>query len=121
MWKEPRTPRASHLRQRKFEIIKHLPALADQLPGTFTFGYTRCGKPNCRCAGGKGHPAWTLTYMINGEHHADRIPEEWAEEVRRRVAAGRAFQDAVREVFTTNVQLLQLARGQEKKRKKKKR
>src|SRR5215831_13600000 len=54
MWKEPRTSDASRLRQRKFEIIRHLPPLADQLPGTLTLGYTRCGKPNCRCARGKG-------------------------------------------------------------------
>jgi hypothetical protein len=121
MWKEPRTPRASRLRKRKFQIIEHLPALAEQLPGTLTFSHIRCGKVNCHCARGQGHPAWTLTYMINGEHHADRIPAEWAEEVRRRVAAGRAFQDAVREVLSANVQLLLLAREQEKKRKKTKR
>ena len=121
MWKEPRTSDASRLRQRKFEIIRHLPPLADQLPGTLTLGYTRCGKPNCRCARGKGHPAWTLTYMIDGEHHTDRIPGEWAEEVQRRVAAGREFQDAVREVLAANVKLLVLARRQEKKQKKKKR
>jgi hypothetical protein len=114
MWKEPRTPRASRLRQRKFEIIRHLPQLVDQLPGTLTLSYTRCGKPTCRCARGEGHAAWSLTYMLHGERHS-------AEEVERRVCAGREFQDAVREVLAANAQLLQLARQQEKKAKKKKR
>ena len=121
MWKEPRTPRASRLRQRKFEIIRHLPQLVDQLPGTLTLSYTRCGKPTCRCARGKGHPAWSLTYMLRGERHVDRIPAAWAEEVQRRVRAGREFQDAVREVLAANAQLLLLARQQEKKARKKKR
>jgi hypothetical protein len=121
MWKEPHSPQASRLRQRKFEILHHLPRLADQLPGTLTHSYTRCGKSNCRCARGKGHPTWSLTYMIDGERHVDRIPAEWAEEVRRQVAAGREFQEAVREVLAANAQLLVLARQQEKKRKKKKR
>ena len=121
MWKRQHTPQASRLRQRKFEIIRHLPPLADQLPGTLTLSYTRCGKPACRCVSGKGHPAWTLTYMINGERHTDRVPAEWAEEVQRRVAAGREFQEAVREVLAANAQLLVLARKQEKKLKKKKR
>lgn len=121
MWKEPRTSHASRLRQRKFEIIRRLPPLAEQLPGTLTLSYTRCGKSNCRCSRGKGHPAWTLTYMIAGERHTDRVPAEWAEEVRQRVAAGREFQDAVREVLAANAQLLMLARQQEKKQKKKKR
>jgi hypothetical protein len=58
--------------------------------------------------------------MIDGERHVDRIPAAWAEEVRRGVAAGRKFQDAVREVLAANVQLLVLARRQEKKLKKKK-
>lgn len=120
MWKEPRTPQASRLRQRKFEVIQHFPRPADQLPGTLTRSYTRCGKPTCRCASGKGHPAWSLTYMINGERHVERIPSQWAEEVRRRVRAGRKFQDAVREVLAANAQLLVLAKKQERQQQQKK-
>lgn len=119
--KEPRTPQASRLRQRKFEILRHLPRLADQLPGALTLSYTRCGKPTCRCVRSKGHPAWSLTYMIRGERHVDRIPAEWAQEVQHRVAAGREFQDAVRDVLAANAQLLRLAKGQKRKGKKKKR
>jgi hypothetical protein len=120
MWKEPRTPRASRLRQRKFEVIQHFPRPADQLPGTLTRSYTHCGKPTCRCANGKGHPAWSLTYMINGERHVERIPSQWAEEVRRRVQAGREFQDAVREVLAANAQLLVLAKKQAQQQQQKK-
>lgn len=120
MWREVHTPKASRLRQRKFALLHDLPQLADQLSGTLTHSYTRCGKPTCRCAHGKGHAAWSLTYMIQGRRHVERIPAEWAEEVERRVAAGRELQDAVREVLAANVQLLVLAKQQEKKRKKKK-
>jgi hypothetical protein len=58
--------------------------------------------------------------MIDGERHVERIPSQWAEEVQRRVEAGREFQDAIREVLAANAQLLVLARQQEKKLKKKK-
>jgi hypothetical protein len=58
--------------------------------------------------------------MINGERHVERIPSQWAEEVRRRVRAGREFQDAVREVLAANAQLLVLAKKQEQQQKKKK-
>src|SRR5262245_44160217 len=118
MWKAPHTPEASRLRQRKFALIERLPQLADQLAGTLTRSYTRCGKPPCRCAQGKGHPAWSLTYMVNGQRQVERIPAQWAREVERRVAAGRELQDAVKEVLTANVQLLVLAKHQEQKRKK---
>jgi len=58
--------------------------------------------------------------MIDGERHVERIPSQWAEEVRRRVHAGREFQDAVREVLAANAQLLVLAKKQEQQQKKKK-
>jgi hypothetical protein len=50
--------------------------------------------------------------MANGKKRVERIPKEWVEEVRRRVEAGREFQDAVREVLTANAELLVLRRKQ---------
>jgi hypothetical protein len=58
--------------------------------------------------------------MVQGKKQVQHIPKEWVEEVRRRVAAGREFQDAVREVLAANVQLLVLAKKQEQQQKKKK-
>jgi hypothetical protein len=57
--------------------------------------------------------------MVKRQRHVERIPREWVEEVQRRVAAGREFQDAVREVLAANAQLLVLARQQRKKKKRK--
>jgi hypothetical protein len=58
--------------------------------------------------------------MVNGKKRTQHIPKEMIEDVNKRVASGREFQDAVREVLAANAQLLVLAQ-QEKKRKKKKR
>jgi len=57
--------------------------------------------------------------MVKGQRHVERIPRDWVEDVQRRVAAGREFQDAVREVLAANAQLLVLARQQRKKKKRK--
>jgi hypothetical protein len=52
----------------------------------------------------------------------ERIPQDWVDEVRQRVEAGREFQDAVREVLAANAQLLALERRQvQQQRKRKKR
>jgi hypothetical protein len=51
--------------------------------------------------------------MAAGNKRVERIPKEWVDEVRRRVQAGRAFQDALREVLTTNAELLVLRRKQQ--------
>ena len=56
--------------------------------------------------------------MVKGKKHVQHIPKPWVEQVRRRVRAGREFQDAVREVLTANAQLLVLARQQRKKKRK---
>ena len=54
--------------------------------------------------------------MVKGRRHVERIPRDWVDQVQRQVAAGREFQDVVREVLAANAQLLVLARQQRKKR-----
>lgn len=113
---EARGPLASRLRQRKFELVRRFHVPEDFLPGSLSLSHLRCGKRTCHCAKGDGHPVWSLTFMVKGKKHVQHIPKEWVEDVRRRVGAGREFQDAVREVLAANAQLLVLARKQERKR-----
>jgi len=115
---EPRGAQASRLRQRKFQLLRRFPIPSDLLPGALTRSYTRCGNPRCRCARQeKGHEAWTLTFMVKGHRHVERIPRDWVEQVQQQVAAGHEFQDVVREVLAANAQLLVLARQQRKEKK----
>jgi hypothetical protein len=53
--------------------------------------------------------------MVQGRRQVERIPKPWAEQVQRRVEAGREFQEAVREVLAINAQLLVLARQQRRR------
>jgi len=110
--KAPKGPQALLLRKRKLELVRRFHIPEDLLPGSLSASRTRCGKPTCHCAEGEGHLAWSLTFMVNGKKQVQRIPQEWVEEVRRRVEAGHQFQDAVREVLAANAQLLALARKQ---------
>lgn len=108
----PRGSQAARLRQRKFTVLRRLVIPPDALPGSLAQTRRRCGKPTCHCAQGEGHPIWFLTFMVQGQKRVERIPAEWVGEVRRRVAAGRAFKEAVAEVFTANAELLVLWRRQ---------
>ena len=112
MNQEPKGPHASRLRQHKFELVRRFAIPAEALPGSLSLTRSRCGKANCHCASGEGHPSWSLTFMAKGKKHVLRIPKEWLDEVRRRVEAGREFKDAVDEVFAANAQLLVLLRKQ---------
>ena len=53
---------------------------------------------------------WSLTFAENGRRRVERIPEEWVEDVRRRVEAGRKLRDAIEEIMTANARLLVLVR-----------
>jgi hypothetical protein len=119
MHNEPRGSLASRLRQRKFELLRRFPIPDDALPGSLSLSHLRCGKSTCHCAHDQGHAVWSLTFMLKGKKHVQHIPKPWVDEVRRRVRAGREFQDAVREVLAANAQLLVLARQQQHKKKRK--
>jgi hypothetical protein len=112
MGSEPKSPEAARLRQRKFALLRQFQLPQDLLPGSLTVSYTRCGKPTCHCVKGERHAAWSLTFMADGKKRVERIPKDWVDDVRRRVQAGRAFQDALREVLTANAELLVLRRKQ---------
>jgi len=101
------------LRQRKFSLLRQFQLPQDLLPGSLSVSYTSCGKPTCHCAKGEKHAAWRLTFMAAGKKRVERIPKDWVDDVRRRVVAGRAFQDALREVLAANAELLVLRRKQQ--------
>ncbi len=112
---QPTGSDASRLRQRRSALIRRFHLPDELLPGSLSLSHVRCGKPTCHCARGKGHPAWSLTFMVDGAKHVEHIPTAWVAEIRRRVEAGREFVDAVREVLATNAQLMVLARKQRRR------
>jgi hypothetical protein len=63
---------------------------------------------------------WSLTFMVEGKKHVERIPDEWVEQIRPLVEQGREFKDAIAEVFAANAQLLALWRRQSMKKRRKK-
>jgi hypothetical protein len=121
MWVDfeaPRGPVAARLRQQQHALLRRfrLPAdLTEMLPGSLSLSHLRCGKPTCHCARGEGHPVWHLTYRAGGRTRVLHIPAAWVEGIRRRVEAGRAFQDAVRDVLAANAEMLQLTRRQRRR------
>lgn len=110
---KPKGEEAARLRQRKFRALERLGLPPEALPGSLALTHRRCGKATCHCAEGKGHPVWTLTFMVDGKKRVERIPDDWVEQVREQVEAGRRFNEAAREVLSANAQLLALWRKQQ--------
>ena len=112
-WDATKGESAARLRQRKHALLRRFQIPPHALPGSLSQTHRRCGKPNCHCADGEGHPIWSLTFMVNGEKRVERIPDEWVDQ-------GREFKDAVAEVFAANAQLLALWRKQGTKKRSRK-
>jgi len=119
-WFSAKGPQAARLRKRKHELLRRFEIPEKVLPGSLALTHRRCGKPTCHCATGKGHPMWSLTFMVDGKKRVERIPDDWVEDIRVLVEQGREFKKAVVEVFASNAQLLALWRKQSEKKKKKK-
>jgi hypothetical protein len=109
---------ASGLRQRKYRVLRSFRIPEDALPGSLALTHRRCGKATCHCVEGEGHPQWLLTFMVGGKKRVEAVPHEWAEDVERRVAAGRAAKEALNEVLVANAELLVLERKKKRGRKK---
>lgn len=110
----PTGPDATRLRRRKRLLLAQLGIPAEALPGSLVLTHRRCGKSSCHCAQGVGHPLYLLTFMIDGKKRVEAIPADWIDTVHPAVETGRAFKDAVSELFAINAQLLVLARNQRK-------
>ena len=111
---DPKGPEASLLRQRKHKVMRQFQLPDDLLPGSLTQTHRRCGRPTCHCPtqGDPGHPIWFLTFMSGGKRRVERIPVAWVESVGKQVEAGRAFQDAIKDMLAANADLLVLLRKQ---------
>ena len=111
-----RSVEASRLRRRKYELVREFGLPESLLRGRLAASERRCGKANCRCAKGRGHGRWTLTWVVGGKRHVEHISREWLDDLQREAAATRAFLAAVEEVMAINGELLHMTRLERRKK-----
>ena len=66
--------------------------------GTLSERTSRCGKPNCRCAGGEGHPSLYLVQSHDGKVVQRCVPKALQDPVRQAVAGYQEMQRLISEV-----------------------
>jgi len=108
---------ASQLRQRKYELVRRFNLPENLVGGSLSQTHRRCGRPNCHCATGRGHPLWSVTFSHHGKRRVERVPREWVEDLERAVLSTQAYLGAVREVMAINLELLAQTRQQQRDRK----
>jgi hypothetical protein len=112
-----KSPEASQLRRRKYELVRQFSLPEDLVGGCLSQTHRRCGRPNCHCAQGTGHPLWSITFSRQGERRVERVPREWVEDLERAAQQTHAYLEAIREVMAINLALLAATRRQERAQK----
>ena len=96
------------LRRRRTSLLRQLPPPQTILRGSLIERYKRCGKPNCKCATGRGHgPKHYLSISRTGEHpQMDYVPQAYVEQVRQYLDNYHHTRAILEEICTINHELL---------------
>jgi hypothetical protein len=112
-----RSPESSQLRRRKYELVRQFSLPENLVGGSLSHTHRRCGRANCHCASGKGHPQWSITFSRKGKRRVEGVPREWVEDLEAAVLKTQAYLEAIREVMAINLELLAQMRCQEQEKK----
>ena len=98
---------ARQLRARRRALAARLGDVQQVLAGTLTEQPRRCGRPECRCAGGEPHgPYAYFTPRPAGRGRARYVPAALAGVVRRYLQRGEQVEAVLAEISAINAELL---------------
>jgi len=92
---------------RRQELADSLPLLDQVIRGSLITRYVKCGKSNCRCASGQGHPSLYLSSLHEGKTRLVYVPMSWEPWVQQRLDNFHCTQDILVELAEINLELLQ--------------
>lgn len=89
------------LEQRRRELIMQLLSNESMIRGSFGRVHRKCGRSNCWCVEGKGHPIDRINFSDGGRSRTKAIPEadiEWAKQVTANYKRFRKARQSLREI-----------------------
>ena len=91
---------------RRQDLTNSLPSLDHVIRGSLITRYVKCGKSNCRCASGQGHPSLYLSSLHEGKTRLVYVPASWESWVQQRLDNFHRTQDSLTELAEINLELL---------------
>jgi len=74
--------------------LKAVAKLCPAAKGSLREVMKNCSNPRCKaCASGKRHPAWLLTYYLDGRQRSKHVPAAMVDEMKKALANGRALEE----------------------------
>lgn len=93
------------LQRRRQQLLDSKYSL-DLLRGSLITRKVKCGKPNCHCALGQGHPSLYLSSFYEGQNRIDYVPAKWEAWVKERLDNYHRLQELIVELAEINLELL---------------
>lgn len=110
------------LLQRRAHLLRQLPALEGVLRGSVIARTVRCGRANCRCAQGAGHPNVFFSVTVAGGRTEQlSIPPDLVRGVRAGIATYARWWAIVEAVSAINRQLLRAQRAAQRPQRRRRR
>jgi len=97
---------SGQLRTRRQQLLNSFPSFNSLLRGSLITRNVKCGKSNCRCASGQGHPSLYLSTVHEGRTKLDYVPAAWESWVRERLDNHHLVQGIIVELTEINLELL---------------
>lgn len=79
-------------------LIRELLIVTEMIPGAFNQAFRKCGKSNCWCLNGKGHPYNRIIWTEGGKVRTKSIPDEDIVWIKRITEIHREFKGKFREI-----------------------
>ena len=77
-------------------------------PGSYRKVYCRCGKINCRCYSGKGHPYSRITFSEDGRSRTKAIHDSNIGWIKKVIKNYRDFKEGIKKIKEYDASLLNL-------------
>ncbi|MGM0365555.1 MAG: DUF6788 family protein [Actinomycetota bacterium] len=93
------------LEERRARALDKIFSIKLMVPGSYNEVYCRCGKKNCWCSSGKGHPFRRITFSEDGKPKTKSIPKENVEWIKKVTQNYRQFREGQKKIREYEVRL----------------
>lgn len=91
------------LEMKREQILSELLDFDEILRGSLATVYTKCGKDNCWCKNGEGHPHSRISWSEKGEGYTRKVPKDeipWVREVAKNYRKFRSLRRSLKQLET---------------------
>jgi hypothetical protein len=96
------------LEKKRADLLSKILSMPLMVPGSYGRVYCRCGRPNCWCSSGKGHPYSRIVFSEGGRSKTKSISEGNVGWIKKVTKNYRDFKEGIKKIKEYDSLLLEL-------------